>query len=292
MRTKGRLAAALALVLGATAQADPNDIKLYQLGNPAKVADANAKFRVFARELGAALSSVNLMPAETLGHSGFSVTAELSLVDLKTRDFQLPTERAGGGLLLIPSVHLRKGLPFSFEVGGRLGWVEKSRMAAATLETKWALNEGFAYLPDLSVRGFGTRLLNTRDFDLTTAGLDLGIGKQLAIGGMVTLTPYGGWNLVWVSGNSNNTDFRPSRTHEEATRTATAQLQDTNIFDPLGLSTNSHNRFYGGLRFIGGALQLGAEISYSNLGKFKDGAGTEWAMPPVTCYNFTLGLDF
>ncbi|MBI3184590.1 MAG: hypothetical protein HYZ28_20840 [Myxococcales bacterium] len=293
MRKPGRWVAIGVALLCATAVADPNDFKVYQLGNPsAASSDANAKFRVFARELGAALTSASLMPAETLGHAAFSVTAELSLVDFKSQDFQLPTERAFTGPLLIPSVHFRKGLPFSFELGARAAWIDRSRMGAGTMEVKWAVNEGFAFLPDLCARGFGTRLLNSRDFDLTVAGLDLGIGKQFAVGGMITLTPYAGWNHVWVSASSNNVDFNPGRTNAEAIASKSAQLQDTNVFDELSMSANTHNRFYGGLRFIGGVLQIGAEVSYSVLGKFTDKGGKEWNMAPVATYNFTLGLDF
>src|SRR5205807_936694 len=96
-------------------------------------------------------------------------------------------------VILIPSVHIRKGLPFSFELGARVGWIEQSRMYVGMLELKWALNEGFTYLPDIAVGGRIAKLMNSRDFDLTTGGLDVSVGKQFAIAGMVTLTPYVGW---------------------------------------------------------------------------------------------------
>jgi hypothetical protein len=295
----------LALV-AVTALADPNDFHLYKLGqpgcDPTNPGDrvrcdksANAKFRVFAREFGAALSSVNLMPPESLGHAGFYFGAELSVVDLKSgTDFVMPTANDwSNGALLIPSVHVRKGLPFSFELGARTAWIEKSRMGAGTIEVKWSVNEGFAYLPDIGVRGYGVRLFNTRDFGLTTAGLDVGVGKQFAIGGMITLTPYVGWNLVWVSASSNNVDFKPERSKEDAEKTGAAQLTNTTVFDEVKLGANSHNRFYGGLRFIGGVVQIGAEVSYSSLGRFQDkDSGTEKAMPDVATFNTTLGLDF
>jgi hypothetical protein len=289
MGTLGRWTAIAALVLGASALAEPNDLRLWRLGNPSTQPEANDRFRVFARQLGAALSSVNLMPPETLGHAAFSVTAELSVVDLKTEEFRFPTEGDFKGPLLIPSVHLRKGMPFSFELGGRVAWIEKSRSAAATGELKWALNEGFALLPDLGVRGHLTRLINARDLGLTTGGVDVGLGKQLGVGGMLTLTPYVGWNLVWVFASSNHVDFKPEQTIEEATKTPTAQLEHADLFKTV---TASHNRFYGGIRLIGGAVQFGAELSYSNLGRYRDHTGADQAMPAVTTYNLTFGLDF
>jgi hypothetical protein len=298
MPMNGRVVALAAALWGASALADPNDFQIYRLGNPTPDAanyrsDANVNFARFVRELGAALTSVNLMPPETLGHAAFSINAELSVVQLKTSQFLMPTEGAAPGTLLIPSVHLRKGLPFSFEMGARAAWIEKSRMGSATAELKWALNEGFSYLPDLGIRGYATRLFNTRDFDLTALGADLGVGHQFAIGGMITLTPYVGWNLNSIAANSNNVDFNPQRSNEEALRSSTAQMQDTASFEGTPLFSNSQTRFYGGLRFVGGAVQLAAEFSYTTLGTVKDSAtGESSAMPPVVATNWTLGLDF
>lgn len=294
------------LLLSGGAGADPYDIQLYKLGNPAPGVGfdpaASANFRAFAREFGAALTSVNLTPPETLGHAAFSLNAELSVVQF-ANTVVIPTERLNPdrsgieGALLIPSVHVRKGLPWSFEVGARVGWIEKSRMASATGEVKWALNEGFTFLPDLGARGYITKLLNTKDFDLTAGGLDFGLGKQFAIGGMVTLTPYAGWNLVWVAASANSIDFNPGRTYEESVATPNAQFADTGVFDEVTWSNNSHNRFYAGLRFIGGALQLGIEYSLSQLPRISVPTGNgneteERELPNVTAINFTLGLDF
>lgn len=301
MRMSGRFLA-VGLLLCGVAKADPNDFRVYQLGSPVDRAEANTNFRVFARELGAALTSVNLMPPETLGHAAFSVNAELSVVSLNTSQFVFPTEarlaapdRAPPGTLLLPSAHVRKGLPFSFELGARAAWIEKSRMGAGTLELKWALNEGFTYLPDIGARGFVTRLFNTRDFDLAVGGFDVGVGKQFAIGGMVTLTPYVGWNLVWVGAWSNQIDFAPELGKTEWDRQVTPHsgnfTQTIYVYDEVKMLSNSHNRFYGGLRFIGGVVQLGAEVSYSSLGKFRDG-GVERDLPSVLAFNSTVGLDF
>ena len=292
----------------AWAQADENfpyDFRIAKLGNPQPGGTdfdlrANANFRVFARQLAAAMTSVNLMPPETLGHSGFAFSLEFSLVDFQGGS--LPTDGAFKGPLKVPSVHVRKGLPFSFEVGARVAWLEQSRMGAGTVELKWALNEGFAYLPDIGVRGFVTKLINSRDFDVTAGGFDLGLGKQFAIAGMVTLTPYLGWSLNFVGATSGNVDFRPGRTLGESD---TDLFKDYYVFNSLQALNNTHNRFYGGFRFIAGHAMLGAEISYSVFPTFKDvngsgglltgpveGTAETRSIPAVLTGNFTLGLDF
>ncbi|MGA9526256.1 MAG: hypothetical protein WBV82_32650 [Myxococcaceae bacterium] len=293
------------LLWSVTSFADPYDLRLYKLGNPTQDIAANAKFAAFARQFAAGLTSVNLTPPETLGHSAFSVTAELSVVQFDQSDGELaiPTVHNDGtrpgitGALLLPSIHIRKGLPWSFEVGTRVAWIEKSRMGAATGELKWAINEGFTYLPDFGVRAHVTRLFNSKDFDLTAGGLDIGLGKQFAIGGMVTLTPYVGWNMVWVAANSNTIDFNPGRTEVDATATPNAQFADTDVYDEVMLTSNMHNRFYGGFRFITGALQLGAEYSTSRLPRVEWPVGENEPaerkqLPPVNAFNFTVGLDF
>jgi hypothetical protein len=312
----------LALLASGLAFADPNDFQLYKLGCPSagtcggmgvtpSIAQSNnAAFRVFANEFAAGMTSVNLMPPSSLGHDGMAVNFELSIVNFSTGtgsgqfympvtgpSSPVPAGQEFSGPLLMPSVHFRKGLPWSFEVGSRLAWVDKSRMGVGTIEAKWSLHEGFAFTPDLGIRGFGTRLFNTRDFDLTAAGLDIGIGKRFPIGGMITLTPYVGWNVVWVAASTNNIDFQPGRSAADAGSSATAQLTNTGVDDELPAGPNHHARYYGGLRFIGGVVQLGAEISLSSLGSFSytdvgTGQTVTKSMPDVLAINATIGLDF
>lgn len=296
-----RLWLVLGVLTSATAFADAYDFKVYQLGKPggagtiAESPSANANFRAFARRLAAAMTSVNLMPPETLGHSAFAISAELSVVDLQgaTELTQMPTERQMNGALLLPSIHLRKGLPWSFEVGVRAAWFEKSRMGTGTLELKWALNEGFTYLPDIAVRGHITKILNSRDFDVTAGGFDLGIGKQFAIAGMVTVTPYVGWNLIFVGASTGNVDFNPGRTLAEADA-PNAQYTDYYVFDSVLAAQNTNNRFYGGLRLIAGVVMIGYEFSYTALGSFNDTrVGTvDLTKQAVLANNFTIGFDF
>lgn len=300
----GRRAAAAGLALGlglvaAPALAGPNDLELRQLGNPTAGAagyrrEANADFRAMANVLGATLTSVNLMPPETTGHAAWSLNAELSVVALPGEDsFTLPTRGRRPSSLLVPAVHVRKGLPFSVELGARVQMLEKSSQYGLTGELKVAALEGFTWLPDVGVRLHGSRLLGQRDFELGTAGLDIGVGKQFPLGGMVTLTPYGGYDLVGVSATSKRVDFRPERTAEEG---ATQGLQDTAEFQKVSFGDNLNHRIYGGVRFIGGVLQLGAELSLTGIGTVTgdDGAGgtAERSVGGVLAFNTTLGLDF
>jgi len=300
MHTFSRWMALATLVSGA-AYADKNDIQISRLGNPdvgevGGSATANSDFQAFARTFGAAITSANLMPPETLGHSGFNVNMELSVISLPSETV-IPAEGGQPSAVLMPAFHVRKGLPFSIEVGGRVGWVERSRMLAATGEVKWAVNEGFTYLPDIGVRGHVTRLLGVRDFSLTAAGIDAGIGKQFPLGGMVTLTPYGGLDFTFVGADSNVIDFNPNRSFEDSLQDDSLMaLEDTGVYKRVSLTDNMNQRVYGGVRFIGGVLQLGAEISVTRLGSVALDPNNEnsetRALTSVFTFNTSLGLDF
>jgi hypothetical protein len=308
MHALSRWLALATLVAGAAAHAaGPNDLQITLLGRPNELQDCrqgqtcspstgNSQFQAFARAFAAGLTSTNLMPPETVGHAGFNVNAELSVVSLPG-SIRLPTTNDQSSTMLVPSFHVRKGLPFSVELGARVGWVEKSSLLATTGEVKWAVNEGFTYLPDLGVRAHITRLMGANNFGLTSAGVDLGIGKQFPLGGMVTLTPYGGLDFNFVGADTNTLDFAQDRPYTDSLgRSSLDALADTDVYKRVKLAENKTQRIYGGARFIGGVLQLGAEISFSRLGTVKldpsSDSSDSRALPTVVTFNTSLGLDF
>lgn len=240
----------------------------------------NQNFRIFANQLGAAISSFNFAPPETLGQSGFNFAFEYAVVQVDTAKTIWPTEAATPpGLLLMPTLHMRKGLPFSFEVGTKVSYLQSSQMVAATIEAKWALNEGFFYFPDLGVRGYGTHLVGTRDFSLTTAGVDVGIGHPFAILGTATLTPYVGWNLQYVTASSQIVAFSAS------TKSAIPTTGEASAFSTVPFHDNHNNRFYLGLRWISYIVEVAGEASVT---KTSSAAGAK----QIVMLGGKVGLDF
>jgi hypothetical protein len=267
---------------------------------------ANDRFDAMTNELAVAISSFNMQPPETTGFSGFDLAFEYAVVGVN-KTAEIPGTSAGtpgtpqftpngtspyiwplanesprdNSPLLIPMAHFRKGFPFppipgltdfnvmSFEVGGRAGWITGSSMGFGMLEAKWALNEGFTFVPDLGVRGFVSRLIGPTDFDITAAGFDIGIGKQIAIGGMLTLTPYLGWNLIFAQGDSNVIDFFPDRPRLPNSTGVPDEFTNgtagTNVFCSANMGQNLNNRFYFGLRMIAYLVEVGVEGSYTQL---------------------------
>jgi hypothetical protein len=295
MRSLALLSALVVLAPGA-AHADRYDFRLYQLGAPATDPSANARFGAFVNELGMAICNWNLEPPETTGYSGFNFAFEypVSLINDKGTlngkpYWPLQPGTTGSGALQMPGVHIRKGLPYSFEVGVKVNYIEQSNMVASTIEAKWALNEGFLYFPDLAVRGFGTQLIGSREFNLTVAGLDIGLGKQFAINGQMTLTPYVGWSSVWVAATSNVVDFNPGQTEKQQFSGGTggnaSGTASQDVFQNVDLGSNRHNRFYGGVRFISYVVEFGLEASYGLV-------STEATDYTIATYSAKIGLDF
>jgi hypothetical protein len=138
--------------------------------------------------------------------------------------------------------------------------------------------------------------MGVKDLSLTAVGLDAGVGKQFPLGGMITLTPYGGLDFTFVGAESDNIDFRPDRPYNESLQeNSRSALQDTAVYKQVGFSSNMTQRIYGGVRFIGGVLQLGAEISFTRLGsaQMTDDPNSETrSLPTVVAFNTSLGLDF
>ncbi len=273
----------LAMVAATPALADSQDFQLYRLGEPVggDAKTINNNFRIFANQLGVAVSSYNLTPPETLGHSAFNFGVALAATKVDATPAYWP--RAGTpatDLLLMPTAYVRKGLPFSFELGGKFAYLQYSRMSAATIEVKWALNEGFNFLPQLGVRGQGTKLIGARDLNLVTAGVDVGLGWQVPIGGMLTLTPYAGWHTIMVNATSGVIDFNPGRPLADA---QTNPTDHTGVFDSVNLVDNMNNRIYFGVRLIAFVVELVGEGSISQVYGIKDRIWT---------YSAKLGLDF
>jgi len=255
---------ALALGLGATALASANDLQLYRLGDPAD-GNSQARFRMLGNELGIALAGTTLQPANSLGMSGFDLAAEYDFVfvnggnQIAGQPYWV-TEGTPPSMLMVPTVHLRKGLPFSFDVGVKLGWVVNSNTFAATFEVKWALLEGFKNLPDFSTRFYVGRAFGQQDLDLTLGGLDFSLGKQFGIAGLFSLAPYGGFCVQGAQSSTSTFWGDPLNT------TSQSYLQNPTgsvwAYSQNDLMNNLYGRIYGGVQLTSSILSYAVEYGY------------------------------
>jgi hypothetical protein len=230
--------AALATALGGaalaaprTAHADANDLVLARLseqvmnGQEMISIGQNLEFRSLASELGVALAPRLLTPADTIGFGGFQLTTDLAFTNISAGE-RFWRARAGaddpeggtangGGMLSTVGVFARKGIwlplpSFELAVGGV--HLRDSGMWSAQGYAKFALHEGYHGLPipSVAVRGGASRLFGSTDLDLTVASLDVSVSKQLGIGGTWTLSPYAGWNTLFILPTSEVLDPTPN----------------------------------------------------------------------------------
>ena len=293
------------------AVAQSMDLELWRLGNPRpiKLHDdtqvpgdplADERFRMLMVDMGLALHPTPAHPANTLGRAGgaFEIALRMPQIhpDATVGDGDCPPGNAGCRVwvtrgtnpnrpqqkqpparLVLPELQVRKGLPFSFELNTRAQYLSGSSAFALSSGLRWALNEGFDFLPDLSVGGRATRVMGTRDFGLTMASADVLVGKWFGIAGSASIAPYIGWQRVWISAISGVIDFDPgNELPQDPTR-------DDTVFADVTMPENVHDRVVFGLRARSYVGQILFEGSYTPA--FLD-------LDPTLNFVVQLGLDF
>ena len=148
-----------------------------------------AAFEGLVKEMGIALAPRLLEPAETLGQAGFSMAFATTVQDIRNKaDYWVRAMPELGdappGALTTLALQMRKGLPWSFEIGGAITHLVGSEMYAMGTDLKWTMADGLRIgtirLPDVALRGSVNRLVGNRDLDLIVGGGDVtsGINKR------------------------------------------------------------------------------------------------------------------
>ncbi|MDD5057324.1 MAG: hypothetical protein PHQ60_05595 [Sideroxydans sp.] len=160
---------------------------------------AQGEFRNFSEDLGSALSSKAVSPAEGLGIVGFDVGVELTQTKLAKSE-ALWNKVGTGSLsnLYVPKLHVTKGLPLDIDIGGFISAVPTTGITLYGGEAKWAFMPGSTVMPAVAVRGALTKLSGVSQLALNTKSLDVSVSKGLAM-----LTPYAGIGRVWTTSTPN-----------------------------------------------------------------------------------------
>lgn len=180
----------LLCVLGCFAQPAlaANNINLVSFAQPA--------FKTFSEDLGAALSYKAVIPAEPLGVTGFDLGLEVT--STKMRNLDIATNNSSLTSLVVPKLHVHKGLPFNIDVGAFYSSVPTTNIKLYGGELRYAILEGGTATPAVAIRGALTKLSGVSQLALSTKSLDVSISKGFAM-----LTPYAGVGTVWVDSTPN-----------------------------------------------------------------------------------------
>lgn len=325
-RSLATLAAVFAvtvLTAGDAGAAEPLDLDLTRLGAPTAAVwqavlpglsagdaatlagDARVRFARLSSDLALAFSAPLAQPGSTTGYSGFAFGLEATYAQVHHGVVGAAVAGPGGPIpaadywvtremkpneLFIPSLHVRKAFPLSFELGGRFMYLSQSSYYGAQIEGKWALLEGFTLLPDVAVRGAYTIVLGQRDLRLHTTEFDAVVSKRFGVNAVSSLTPYLAGRFTMMGASTDVMAFQPEST--------TGQPPGPNP-DPLATSAafpSVSGLFYrttAGVRLTSFATFLDAEVTYYGGGKFgaKDGAPAYWVPTSVTG-SFKFGFEF
>lgn len=274
MRRHLNPAAAFGLALmGATlsmgsAQGADNDPSLYRFRDANNRPNQGA-FRDYVLELGNTLSPKLLAPAETLGINGFQFGTQLSITNInETEDYwQLGVEDSNpSSQLMATHLMIRKGLPFSFEIGGSAAYMLNSELWAFSVEGKWALNEAVEQAPvDFAVRAAYSRMVGSTQLNLSSFNMDFVLSKSFGMAGVVNIAPYMAYSPLWVYASSEVLDPTPAIGDDPQNNFV---LTDEDPFI---------NRFVFGMRFIFANVNFTPEASLAQ---------------GMQTYSFNLGIDY
>ncbi len=221
-----------------TARADPMDLALERLVSNAssclsldgagRFQPASAitrcqpdqvAFKRLANQLGFALAPSAMHSARTTGLGGFNLALEATFTSISgdaeywRRGTQGAPEPAAS-VLQQYSLKLRKGFGFGLEVSGVVGFLPRTSLINGGGDVRLAVLEGFRNgllgdLPDISV-GAGVRTVTgTPELQLTTVGIDTHISKAFTIRDSSVLTPWLGYQYVWIFADSGQIDLTP-----------------------------------------------------------------------------------
>ena len=154
---------------------------------------SQGEFKQVAQDLSSTLAYKPMSPAESLGITGFDISASVGGTSIKSKEVlrRAANDDDVPGTLPTASVRVQKGLPLNVDIG--LGYTAIPGTSASALsgEVKWAFIEGGTVTPALAVRAFYTRMSGLGDLKMHSQGIDVSISK-----GFVMATPYAGIGVV------------------------------------------------------------------------------------------------
>ena len=158
------------------------------------------RFNSFSRNLGAATHYKSLSPAEGLGILGFDIGVNLSSTDIDQSLFDLASSGSfDGAELILPRVHLQKGLPFGLDVGASFSNVPQTDISVLGGELRLSIVDGGIVTPAVALRASYSQVEGIENLAFNSSALELTISK-----GFLLLTPYAGVGLVRTRAEPDN----------------------------------------------------------------------------------------
>jgi len=247
------------------------------------------RYRALTAELALSMMPKPMQPAETLGMSGFefAIASTSTNISQKAAYWQ---GQAGQTVmekgkvpssLWTPTLHVRKGLPFSGEVGAALTYMAFSDMFMLSGEAKIALHEAHhRWVPAVAVRFSGGKLIGASDLDISTAEWGLITSLPVGLGGMALLTPFVGMGQLYSEVNSDVIDETPEISTDQRGGT-TGSLYS---FPTLKFTKNFFTRIFLGFRINIATVEVMYEADFGLI-------PYSFAKRTIVSHSFKFGLD-
>lgn len=164
------------------------------------------EFKRLATDFTSVASYKAVTPAAALGITGFDVGGELSVTQLGN---SAVWKKAGSDVstLIVPRLHIHKGLPLNIDVGASFSAVPDSNIKLMGLEARYALLEGNVALPAVAIRGAYSKLSGVNELGFNSKSVEFLVSK-----GFVMFTPYVGAGRVWGNLSPNVIGLRKEST--------------------------------------------------------------------------------
>jgi hypothetical protein len=190
----------------------------------------HAAFKRLISQYGFAFAPTAMHSARTTGYGGFHLSLQADYTSISSGKYywkygtQGAVDPSNGSsstynsspqsLLQLYSLKFRKSFGFGLEVAGLVGFMPKTSIISGGADVRMSLLEGFrtgvgGILPDIAVGGGVRTITGTPQFQLTVAGVDAQISKPLPIQDAQVLTPYLGYQYLWMFGDSGLIDLTP-----------------------------------------------------------------------------------
>lgn len=156
-------------------------------------------------DIGTLVANKPLTPAGTLGWAGAEVdlSAQAHLTEAQSRgDTVGPWTRThpdedNAAFHLSPALSIRKGLPYSTEVGATMGWIGGSTTGFVGGWGRVAIVEGYKPAPDIAVKVGYSGYVGNPELDVGVFDVSLTVGSSWAVGSKAGV--HTGRVAPWVS---------------------------------------------------------------------------------------------
>ena len=283
--TGALLVALLLSTAPAVAEAGMKDLQVERLSQ-VEISGRQARLDFVVRELAMAIAAPPGHSVSSLGMFEFEVSTDHRITFVHddsdsggTPWSDLSEDGVGSAIVYIPRVTFRKGLPWSFEVGGNAGWVGATRQFVVGGYGRWAVLDGWSKVPDAAIQVGYDGYIGNDQLNLGVFQLALSVGYTFQTSGSknssgTRFSPFGGYSFLMAHAQPVS--------EVEGIGVVSAWAKDAEAgVDPRDFR---FNRFFGGMQIRTGQVQfrIAADVTGT-----RPGVG-----PLVAGVNLSLGARF